>query len=198
MSQINNILRIDASARYADSVTRSLTDEIINQLASSGPISVIVRDVAQGLPFVDEAWVGANFTPPENRSETQRAILAESDALVEELQSADTLIIGLPIYNFGIPASLKAWIDMIARARLTFKYTENGPVGLLTGKKAIIAIASGGINVDSDIDFATPYIRHALAFIGIHDVTVIASDAMGRDADKKRVAASQQIKAIAA
>ena len=198
MSQINNILRIDASARYADSVTRSLTDEIINQLASSGPISVIVRDVAQGLPFVDEAWVGANFTPPENRSEKQRAILAESDALVEELQSADTLIIGLPIYNFGIPASLKAWIDMIARARLTFKYTENGPVGLLTGKKAIIAIASGGINVDSDIDFATPYIRHALAFIGIHDVTVIASDAMGRDADKKRVAASQQIKAIAA
>jgi len=198
MSQINNILRIDASARYADSVTRSLTDEIINQLASSGPISVMVRDVAQGLPFVDEAWVGANFTPPENRSETQRAILAESDALVEELQSADTLIIGLPIYNFGIPASLKAWIDMIARARLTFKYTENGPVGLLTGKKAIIAIASGGINVDSDIDFATPYIRHALAFIGIHDVTVIASDAMGRDADKKRVAASQQIKAIAA
>ncbi len=198
MSQINNILRIDASARYADSVTRSLTDEIINQLASAGPISVTVRDAAQGLPFVDEAWVGANFTPPENRSEAQRAILAESDALVAELQNADTLIIGLPIYNFGIPASLKAWIDMIARARLTFKYTENGPVGLLTGKKAIIAVASGGTTVDSEIDFATPYIRHALAFIGIHDVMVIASDAMGQDADKKRGAASQQIKAIAA
>ena len=198
MSKINHILRINASARRADSVTRGLADEVINRLADLGPVSIHERDVAQGLPFVNEAWVNANFTPPENRTEAQRAILSVSDVLVDEIKAADTLVIGMPIYNFGIPASLKAWIDMVARARLTFKYTESGPVGLLEGKRAIIAVASGGTSVDSAIDFATPYLRHTLGFMGIHDVSVVASDAMGQGADAKRAAASQQINALAA
>ena len=198
MSKINHVLRIDASARREGSVTRELSDEIIDRLSGHGPISITTRDLSQGIPFVDDAWVNANFTPLENRTDAQRAILHGSDALVDEIKAADTVVIGMPIYNFGIPASLKAWIDMVARARLTFKYTENGPVGLLEGKRAIIALASGGTSVGSEIDFATPYIRHALGFIGIHDVTIIASDAMGSDAAAKRAAASMQINALAA
>ena len=105
--------------------------------------------------------------------------------LIAELKAADVVVIGAPIYNFGIPAALKAWVDMIARARKTFRYTSEGPEGLLKGKKAYVVIASGGMPVDSDMDFATPYLRQVLGFIGITDVEVIAADALGNGMDKK-------------
>ncbi len=179
MSNPVKILRVDASARKAGSVTRTLADKTIDHLSTNGPVDLTYRDVSEGVPFVDEAWVNANFTREHDRSDDQRQRLAGSDALVGELQAADVLVIAMPIYNFGIPASLKAWVDQVARAGLTFKYTETGPKGLLEGKRAIILVASGGTKVGSDIDFATPYIRHALGFIGIDDVTVIAADALG-------------------
>jgi FMN-dependent NADH-azoreductase len=112
----------------------------------------------------------------DQRSAAQRAALAESDALVAELAAADLLVIGVPIYNFGVPAALKAWVDMVARARLTFRYTENGPEGLLRGKRAYLVVASGGTAVGSEIDFATGYLRHVLGFLGIEDVQIIAAD----------------------
>ncbi len=195
---LNRILRIDSSARREGSVTRQLSDDVINRLSELGPVTVKSRDVSEGLPFVDEDWVNANFTAPEDRTPAQKEKLALSDSLVAELENADTIVIGLPIYNFGIPASLKAWVDMIARARLTFKYTENGPVGLLENKKAIVLVASGGTPMGSDVDFATPYIRQALAFVGITDVTFIASDAMSRDGAAKHEAAVQTIRQLAA
>ncbi|MEO9598959.1 NAD(P)H-dependent oxidoreductase [Parasphingorhabdus sp.] len=123
-----------------------------------------------------EDWVHANFTDENERTDAQKAELALSDRLVDELIAADTLVIGTPIYNFSVPASLKAWIDMIARARKTFQYTANGPEGLLTGKKAYVLIASGGTEVGSDIDFASGYLRHILGFVGITDVTIVAAD----------------------
>ena len=123
-----------------------------------------------------EKTADANFTPAEQRNEEQKAALAESDALVAELRAADVLIIGVPIYNFGIPAALKAWVDMVARARLTFRYTENGPVGLLKGKRVYLVVASGGTAVGSEIDFATGYLRHMLGFLGIDDVHIVAAD----------------------
>lgn len=193
MSTINRILRIDASARKTDSVTRSLADETLDHLANLNAVNIVSRDVAAGLPFVDEDWVAANFTPSEARNVAQIAKLALSDSLVEELKAADTVVISAPIYNFGIPATLKAWVDMICRAGLTFQYTENGPVGLLEGKRAIILIASGGTTVGSAIDFASPYLKQAMAFIGITDVTFIAADALGRNAEAKRAEASAQI-----
>ena len=110
-------------------------------------------------------------------------MLAASDALVEELRGADVVVIGSPIYNFGVPAALKAWVDMIARARLTFRYTPEGPRGLLDGKKAYVVIASGGVPVDSPVDFATPYLRQALRFVGITDVDVIAADQLNKAGD---------------
>lgn len=173
MTQSKTVLRIDSSAQKSGSSSRSLTEAMIAKLA---PETVIQRDVADGIDFVTQEWVHANFTDQEERTEEQQAILAPSDALVEEVIAADILVIGAPIYNFGIPASLKAWIDMIARARKTFQYTANGPEGLLTGKKAYVLVASGGTEVGSEIDFASGYLKHVLGFIGITDVTIIAAD----------------------
>ena len=171
------ILEVSASGRRSDSVSRVLTQDLIDALERRNePAIVTRRDLAAGVPHVDEAWIAANFTPAEQRTAAQREVLARSDALVAELKDADVVVIGTPIYNFAVPAALKAWIDMVARARLTFRYTDNGPVGLLAGKKAYVVVTSGGVPVDSAIDFATPYLRHALGFIGIDDVEVIAAD----------------------
>lgn len=173
MTNTNNILRIDASARKVGSSSRALTDALIEKLA---PANIVSRDLTDTLPFVTEQWVHANFTDEAERSDEQKAELALSDSLVEELFAADILVIGVPIYNFGVPAALKAWIDMVARARKTFHYTASGPEGLLSGKKAYVLMASGGTEVGSEIDFASGYLRHILGFIGIDDVTIVAAD----------------------
>lgn len=178
-----SILEVSASGRQADSVSRKLTREIIDALESRhGAVGVTRRDLADGVGLVDEAWITANFTAAEERNGAQRDRLAESDALVAELQRADILVIGTPIYNFGIPAALKAWVDMIARARLTFRYTENGPEGLLKDKKAYIVVTSGGVPIDSPFDFATPYLRQALRFVGITDIEIVAADQLNQKA----------------
>lgn len=175
------LLRIDASARTADSVTRQLTDAVVQRVAAQGSIEVLQRDLSATPPaYVNEAWVNANFTSAEERSDAQRQTLAASDALVQELMDADILVIGVPLYNFGIPAALKAWVDMVARARLTFRYTETGVEGLLKGKHAYILLASGGTPAGSDIDFASGYLRHILGFIGITNVEIIAADQIGQ------------------
>ena len=172
-----NILRIDASSRKNGSGTRELADELISTLQKQLTIGdVIIRDVAEGLPFVSEDWINANFTDETLRTSAQEKVLELSDQLITELEAADILVIGVPLYNFGIPASLKAWVDLIARARKTFRYTNNGPVGLLENKRAFLVVASGGTSVGSEIDFATGYMKHVLGFIGIHDVDVIAAD----------------------
>jgi FMN-dependent NADH-azoreductase len=188
------VLEISASGRRSDSVSRMLTAELIEALEiREGEIDVLRRDLSDGVSLVDESWIGANFTAEEERTAEQRGVLQESDALVAELQAADVIVIGAPIYNFGIPAALKAWVDMIARARLTFRYTANGPEGLLTGKKAYIVIASGGVAVDSAVDFATPYLRQALKFVGITDVDVIAAEQLNSRAEESIDAARVRI-----
>jgi len=192
------VLRIDSSGRIQNSVTRQLADLLIAQLHSQGrEVQITTRDVAQGIPFVNEEWINANFTDPAQRSDQQRAALAYSDALVQEIMNADMLVIGAPIYNFGIPAALKAWIDMIARARLTFKYGENSPVGLLTGKQAFVIIASGGTPVGSDIDFASAYLRHVLAFVGITQVETVVAERLMVQGDAAREIAIAQITRLA-
>lgn len=188
------VLEVSSSGRNGESVSRRLTGELIDALeAREGRLSVTRRDLSQGIPLVDERWINANFTPDEERTAEQRETLAASDALVAELQAADIVVIGSPIYNFGVPAALKAWVDMIARARLTFRYTANGPEGLLKGKKAYVVIASGGVPVDSPADFATPYLRQALRFVGITDVEVIAADQLNKKGDDAVDAARMRI-----
>jgi len=172
----HNILRIDASARTIGSITRDLNDQVLTLMSNEDAINVVLRDLTSPLPQITEDWVGANFTPADERTDAQRNALELSDTLVSELRAADTVLIGLPIYNFGVPASLKAWIDMIARVGETFRYSENGPVGLLKDKRAIVTVSSGGTKVGSDIDFATGYLTHVLGFVGITDVKIVTAD----------------------
>jgi len=193
-TQVKTLLRLDTSVRKADSVTRGLTEKFIDGLMAGGDsLNIVTRDLAGGLPLIDEAWTAANFTAPEDRTDDQKKTLALSDSLIDELKAADILVIGLPIYNFGTPAAFKTWVDLIARARVTFRYTENGPEGLLKGKKAYVLTASGGTPVGSGYDFATTYVRHILGFVGIDDVTVIAADQMAMNADAALEAAHNRI-----
>jgi FMN-dependent NADH-azoreductase len=189
-----HVLAINSSGRQDGSITRELTADLVAALEDHhGAIQLTRRDVGTGLPFVDAAWIEANFTPDESRTQQHFETLALSDELVEELKTADAIVIGVPVYNFSISAALKAWIDMVSRARLTFRYTENGPVGLLAGKKAYVVVATGGVPVGSPMDFATPYLRHALSFLGITDVEVIAADRVNSNAGESMDRARAQI-----
>ncbi|MGI9238908.1 MAG: FMN-dependent NADH-azoreductase [Woeseiaceae bacterium] len=188
------VLAIGASARSAASASRELSNNLIDALDDRfGGVRRVRRDLSTGMPFVDETWIGANFTPEESRSKQHHATLAFSDTLVAELEEADVLVIGVPMYNFNIPASLKAWIDMVARARRTFRYTENGPKGLLENKKAYLLVTTGGVPVGSPMDFATPYLKHALGFLGITDIDIIAADKLNNQADESMDAARARI-----
>jgi FMN-dependent NADH-azoreductase len=188
------ILTINSSARGQGSVSKQLVDELVTALEDrEGRVQVTHRDLSAGLPFVHEEWVAANYTPAEDRTDAQRKTLALSDSLVAEIQAADVLVIGVPVYNFSIPATLKTWVDLVARARLTFRYTEHGPEGLVKGKKAYLAVATGGVVVDSAVDFATPYLRHVLGFIGITDVEVVAAERINNDAAAAMDAARAKI-----
>ena len=189
-----NILHIDSSARLNGSTSRQLTAQVTEKLGGT----VVKRDLTDAIPQISETWVNANFTPAEQRTDEQKETLALSDALVAEIKAADTLVIGVPIYNFGVPSALKAWVDQIARARVTFEYTENGPKGLMEGKRAILVVASGGTPAESEIDFATGYMRHIMGFIGITDVTVVTADQMMVDADGALAKATAQVEALAA
>lgn len=191
--QTTHVLRIDSSAQNETSVTRHLADLFIQRLAERQSTEVVTRDVAHGLPFIDAGWVAANLTDPAARDADKQAALALSDALVREVQAADVLVIGVPIYNFGVPATLKAWFDMIARARVTFRYTEHGPEGLLTGKKAYLLVASGGTPVGGPLDFATPWLRQVLAFVGIADVEIIAAERLMVQGEAARQQAVERI-----
>jgi len=191
-----SILRIDSSANTTSSVTRGLTDRIIAQLGDS---DVTVRDLArEPLPQITETWAIARAVPETDRSPEQSEALVESDKLVAELMAADTIVIGAPIYNFSVPASLKAWIDLVARVGVTFRYTENGPEGLVKGKRVIVAMASGGVPAGSEADFNTGYLKAVLGFMGMTDVTIVAADALATDAEGTIARANEAVDALKA
>lgn len=170
---MTTVLHISASGNRDGSVSRAATAQILQTLSAT---KVIDRDLAKTpLPQVDETWIKTRLVPESNRSKEEAAVLGLSYRLIEEIKAADIIVIGTPIYNFGLPAALKAWIDLIALPKVTFAYTENGPVGLLEGKKAIVAVASGGLPVGAPLDFATPHIEQVLRFIGIDDIAVHAA-----------------------
>lgn len=197
---MSNILHISASIRGTESVSRTLSTSLVRGLATKTGASVTQRDLSlNDLPYVDAARFAANGTPPAERTAEQSELAAISDSLIAEMQAADIIVLGVPIYNFGVPAVVKAWADLVARAGTTFAYTPDGPKGLLEGKKAYITVASGGTQVDSDIDFMTPWLRHFLGFLGIQDVTVIAADGiMGGDGEAKIADATAKVLELAA
>ncbi|WP_341366902.1 NAD(P)H-dependent oxidoreductase [Yoonia sp. BS5-3] len=164
------VLHIDASGTLSGSTTRAATAKLVANLA---PERVIRRDLAATpLPQIDGTWIASRLVPADARTDADHVSLALSDTLIAELQAADTIVIGLPVYNFGMPAALKAWVDLVARPKVTFHYTSDGPVGLLTGKRAIIATASGGTEIGGPLDFATPHLRQVLGFLGIAEIDI--------------------------
>ncbi|WP_226660986.1 FMN-dependent NADH-azoreductase [Alteriqipengyuania lutimaris] len=197
---MTNILHVTASIRSEESVSRKLGNKLVEKIGRGTDASIVTRDLAANdLPLIDADRFAANLTPPAERDEKQQALADVADALIAELQAADTLVLSLPVYNFTMPSTLKAWADLVARAGTTFRYTESGPEGLLTGKKAYVVIASGGTPIGSEIDFLTPWLRHFLGFLGITDVEIIAADGiMGIDGEQKIEAAAQTIETLAA
>ncbi len=193
----NTILLVNSSSRVEGSVTRAISAQLVDQLVHQHGISVVQRDLTEGMSFIDEQWVGANFTDPDARTDAEKAALTFSDSLIDELEQASHIVIAAPIYNFGVPAVLKAWVDQVARARVTFRYTENGPEGLLKGKKAYLVVASGGVPLGSEVDFASSYLRHVLGFLGIDDVTLVNANELNRAANENNDI-SEQLAAIAA
>jgi len=174
------ILRVDSSVQRKQSITRKLGDEVVRRLMRQHPQArLTVRDLADPIDLIDADWVHANFTDPAERQERQRAALAGSDRLVAELDAADVVVLTAPVYNFSVPAALKAWIDMICRARLSFRYTESGPRGLLRDRPVYLVMASGGTPFGSPADFASGYLRHIFAFIGIHDLRMVQTEGTG-------------------
>ena len=195
------ILHIDSSPRFGESVSRQLTQAVVDRLTNLHlGARVIRRDVvAEPLPYADHEMITAYYTPPADLTDAQRAAVALSDTIVAEIREADVVVIGSPIWNFGVPASLKSWFDLVARVGLTFQYGENGPAGLLEGKKAYLAIASGGTPVGSDYDHTTPHLKTFLGFLGIGDVEVVAADGiMGQGGEEKVAAAKREAAAVGA
>ncbi len=197
---MTNILYISASIQGDQSISRGLGNKLLERLSTGTDSIVTTRDLSHNdLPFIDADRFAANLAPMAERTPEQAQLASVADTLIKELQAADTIVFAVPIYNFGVPASVKAWADLVARAGTTFKYTESGPVGLLEGKNAYITVASGGTPVGSDFDLMTPWFKVFLGFIGISDVQIIAADGiMGRDGEEKIAAAHAKIETIGA
>jgi FMN-dependent NADH-azoreductase len=191
------ILRLDASANPGDSSSRKLGDYLVRQLEQGNPaIETRERDLNTDLSFIDSSWIAANFTPSDEREAEQSARLAFSDELIAELQWAEHIVLTTPMYNFGVPATLKAWIDHVCRAGVTFRYGTNGAEGLLKGKRVDIVITTGGAPLDSPVDFVSGYLKQVFNFIGIEDITIIGADQMSVDGDASFSKAVSQIEQI--
>ncbi|HEY2629426.1 MAG TPA: FMN-dependent NADH-azoreductase [Usitatibacter sp.] len=177
---MKTLLQINASLFSRGGASSGLAEKYVADWRRSNPDgSVIVRDLAEApVPHLTAERFGAFLAKPEERNAAQHEVAGFSDALIAELESADTIVLGLPMYNFGVPSTLKAYFDHIARAGKTFKYTEKGPQGLLTGKKAFVFATRGGIYAGTALDSQTGYVRDFLRFIGIDDVEFIYAEGL--------------------
>ena len=190
---MSRVLIIESSARQQDSVSRQLTQTFISQWQTAHPNdSITVRDLAVNpVPHLDINLLGGWMKPAEQRNDLEQVSLKRSNELTDELLAADVLVMAAPMYNFAIPSTLKAWLDHVLRAGVTFKYTDTGPQGLLSGKRAYVLTARGGIYAGSTADHQEPYLRQVMAFIGIHDVTFIHAEGMNLGGDFQEKGLSQ-------
>ncbi len=190
-----NILQINSSSRPDASHSSRLASTLVDRLrARQLDATLTVRDLGRTpLRELDEPALQALFTPEAQRTPEQSARVAIDDALIAEIQAADVLVLGVPMYNFGVPAQLKNWIDAIARARVTFTYGAQGPVGLLTGKKVYVALTRGGLYRNTPADTQVPYLQTVLAFLGMTDVQFVYAEglAMGDAAEQAALASAQ-------
>jgi FMN-dependent NADH-azoreductase len=184
-----NILQVNSSARATGSNSTRLADAITARLRSQHPgARVTLRDLATNPhPVLDAAALAALSTPAAERTPEQAARVALDDALIAEVQAANVIVLGVPMYNFGIPAQLKTWIDAIARVGVTFRYTEQGAEGLLPGKKVYVGLARGGLYRDTPADSQVPYLRNVLGFLGLEDIEFVYAEGlnMGQESARK-------------
>jgi FMN-dependent NADH-azoreductase len=180
---MKNILMIDVSPRGPDSASRSVADRLAARLTDLYPASKLLRRdlAALHLPHLDETTLRVISTKDPAEAEKLKEAARQSDQLTDELLEADLLVIATPMWNFGIPSALKAWIDLVVRPDRTFRYSEDGVLGLVKDKKAVLVIASGGVFSEGPWrpwDFVEPYLRQILGFIGIVDVQIVRAEGM--------------------
>jgi len=197
------ILQINSSARREASHSTRIASRIVARLRDADPEATLsVRDLgAAPHPELDEAALGALFTPANDRTPEQAARVAQDDALIAEMKAAGVIVLGVPMYNFGVPAQLKNWIDAISRAGVTFRYTEKGSEGLLKGKHVYVALTRGGKYRNTPADTQVPYLQTVLAFLGMTDVHFVYAEglAMGPDAERTAIdSAYEEIEAAVA
>lgn len=186
---MKTLLQIQSSIFSNGGQSSQLAKRFIAAWRGANPgAKVIVRDLAnEPVPHLDAARFGAFLAKREDRTPEQQAVADYSDALIEELKRADVVVLGLPMYNFGVPSMLKAYFDHIARAGVTFRYSEKGPVGLLTGKQVYVFAARGGLYAGTRNDTETPYVRTFLAFLGMSDVEFVYAEGLAiSEASKQR------------
>jgi FMN-dependent NADH-azoreductase len=199
-----NLLQINTSMHNGSGHSSQLASQFVQAMQERDPaITINVREVAatQAVPHLNAERFSAFITKPADRTAEQSAVVAYSDALIHELQHADIIVIGLPMYNFGVPSQLKAYFDHIARAGVTFRYTDQGPVGLLTGKRAYVFATRGGIYAGTSLDTQTGYVRDFLRFVGISDVTFVYAEGLAVSEESKQAGlaeAGAQIARLAA
>lgn len=202
---MKNILSIQSSLNAEQSQSSQLANSLIAGLTDQSDYQLVTRDLATNpVPHLDGERFAAFLSDPATRSAEQQAIVDQSDTLIDELKVADLIVLGLPMYNFGIPSTLKAWIDHVARAGVTFRYTENGPQGLLVNKKLIVVAARGGMYAGTPKDSQTRYIKDLFGFLGISDVEFVYAEGLAM-ADAREPALqtaqqeiAQQVKQLAA
>lgn len=200
---MTQLLQINSSVFGDGGQSSRLADEFVARWRSAEPGLRVTRRALADEPLLHltDARFKAALTPAAERSADQQREAEPADAAVQELIEADALVLGVPVYNFQVPSTLKAWFDHVARAGTTFRYTENGPRGLLEGKRAFVFVTSGGRYSGTDADFAAPYVKHFLAFLGIEDVTIIRAEGLAMGEEHARSAldeASERIARLAA
>lgn len=193
---MKTILQLNNSVFSDEGQSSRLADEFVARVRGDDPDARIIRrDLAEHpVPHLDQATFFAGLTATDERTAEQARAAAHADTLVQELRDADTVVIGVPVYNFLIPSTLKAWFDHVARAGTTFRYTEKGPEGLLTDKRAHVFVTSGGQYAGTGIDYAAPYVKHMLGFLGITDVTVTRAEglAMGEETSQAALESARE------
>jgi FMN-dependent NADH-azoreductase len=177
---MTQLLHIDSSLFSADGASSTLARQFVESLRARDPgLQVTHRDLGRDpVPHLDAARLGAISTPAVERTPEQQAIAAAADALIAELQAADLLVLGVPMYNFSVPTPLKAWFDHVARAGTTFRYTDNGPEGLLQGKRTVVFTSRGGLHRDQATDTVSPWLRTMLGFLGIDQVRFVYAEGL--------------------
>jgi len=195
---MKTLLQLNTSLFAAEGQSTQLAERFVKAWQEANPgAKVVIRDIGrEPVPHLTAERFAAFLATPESRTAEQKAITSYSDALIDELRRADVIVIGLPMYNFGVPSSLKAYIDHVARAGITFRYTAQGPVGLLTGKRVYIFATRGGAYAGTPLDTQTTYVRDFLRFIGIDDVEFVYAERLNLGAEHKDVALTEAREAI--